>query len=164
MQDVKGGADFINSPTWREWIQSSDKEVLHIILCLFKWGRSNACTFLLLYFYLFGFSFYSLIRASALIRFYLYAHARCVWPHKESPSRQSVRISISFNITRPNMFPEVLPYWHKSFHKAELEGTGADSWDPPPGSLHGLFVQQKSVILSQQACHKWNHLNVQSCI
>lgn len=72
------------------------------------------------------------------------AHEQRVWPHahtrtKTPQSRQSVRISISFNVTRPICFQkcchtETSPLQNRAW------GLGADSWDP--GSLHGLFVQQ----------------------
>lgn len=56
--------------------------------------------------------------------------------HKDPQSRQSVRISISFNVTRPNMFPEVLPYWNKSFYKTEPEGTGLTPGTPAASTAY----------------------------
>lgn len=59
--------------------------------------------------------------------------------HKDPQSRQSVRISISFNVTRPICFQKCC-HTETSPLQNRARGLGADSWDP--GSLHGLFVQQ----------------------
>lgn len=66
---------------------------------------------------------------------HMHPHTRA---HKDPQCSQSVRISISFNVTRPICFQKCC-HTETSPLQNRARGLGADSWDP--GSLHGLFVQ-----------------------